>query len=132
MTRKYIKIDIKFFKIAVKYTKVAINYTKRPQSRYVYQKGLKIHTPKYPVPRLSNIDQNWDFRFLNICTIWKPCCTVHKDLFRGVQGCQMVYFKTKNPNSGILWRALEWKMLVYLITIRNVLRPFGIIYGRLV
>jgi hypothetical protein len=29
------------------------------------------------------------------------------------QGCQMVYFKTKNPNLGIFWSALEWKMLVY-------------------
>jgi hypothetical protein len=32
------------------------------------------------------------------------------------QGCQMVYFKTKNLNLGIFWRALEWKMLVYFTT----------------
>jgi hypothetical protein len=30
------------------------------------------------------------------------------------QGCQMVYFKTKNPHLGTIWRALEWKMLVYV------------------
>jgi hypothetical protein len=30
------------------------------------------------------------------------------------QCCQMVCFQTKNPNSGKFWRALEWKMLVYL------------------
>jgi hypothetical protein len=28
------------------------------------------------------------------------------------QGCQMVYFHTKNPNLGILWWALEWKTLI--------------------
>jgi hypothetical protein len=28
------------------------------------------------------------------------------------QGCQMVTFKSKNPNLGIFWWALEWKMLV--------------------
>jgi hypothetical protein len=25
------------------------------------------------------------------------------------QGCQMVYFQTKNPNLGRFWRALDWK-----------------------
>jgi hypothetical protein len=48
------------------------------------------------------------------------------------QGCQMVCFQTKNPNFGKFWRALEWKMFVYFITIWNNLRPFGIIYDRLV
>jgi hypothetical protein len=28
------------------------------------------------------------------------------------RGCQMVSFQTKNPNSGIFWRTLEWKMLL--------------------
>jgi hypothetical protein len=41
------------------------------------------------------------------------------------QGCQMVYFRTKNPNLGKLWRALEWKMLVYFMPIWNILWPFG-------
>jgi hypothetical protein len=37
-----------------------------------------------------------------------------------LQGCQMVYFQTKNPSLGKFWRALyrfyivEWKMLVYI------------------
>jgi hypothetical protein len=39
------------------------------------------------------------------------------------QGCQMVYFQTKNSNLGKYWRALEWKRLVYSM-------PFGIDYGR--
>jgi hypothetical protein len=29
----------------------------------------------------------------------------------------MVYFHTKNPNSGIFWRDLELNMLVYLMAI---------------
>jgi hypothetical protein len=29
-----------------------------------------------------------------------------------LQGCQMVCFKTKNPNLGKFWRALELKMFV--------------------
>jgi hypothetical protein len=28
------------------------------------------------------------------------------------QGCQTFNYKTKNPNLGIFWRALEWKLLV--------------------
>jgi hypothetical protein len=56
------------------------------------------------------------------------------------QGCQMVNFQSKNPNLGQFWRALEWKMLVYLFNdhleyftaIWYNLRPFGIICGRLV
>jgi hypothetical protein len=27
------------------------------------------------------------------------------------QGCQMVYFLTRNPNFGIIWKAIEWKCL---------------------
>jgi hypothetical protein len=38
------------------------------------------------------------------------------------QGCQMVYFQTKTPNLGKLWRALEWKMLVYLWSFGNLVK----------
>jgi hypothetical protein len=37
----------------------------------------------------------------------------------------MVCFKTKNPNLGKFWRALEWKMLVYVMAIWYILLPFG-------
>jgi hypothetical protein len=37
-----------------------------------------------------------------------------------LQGCQMVYFQTKNPNLGKFWRALEWKLLVYFMVIWNI------------
>jgi hypothetical protein len=47
----------------------------------------------------------------------------------GSQGCQMGYFYAKNPNLGKFWRALEWKMFVYLMFIWNILWPFGIFYG---
>jgi hypothetical protein len=33
------------------------------------------------------------------------------------QGCQMVYFQTKDPNLGKIWRALEWKMLLNFMII---------------
>jgi hypothetical protein len=42
------------------------------------------------------------------------------------QGCQMVYFNTKNINLGIFWRDLMWKILV------NFCGLFGIFYGHLV
>jgi hypothetical protein len=36
----------------------------------------------------------------------------------------MVYFQAKSPNWGMLWRALEWKMLVKFVPIRHILRSF--------
>jgi hypothetical protein len=38
-----------------------------------------------------------------------------------IQVCQMVYFQAKNPNFGKFWRALDWKMLIYFMIIRNSL-----------
>jgi hypothetical protein len=48
------------------------------------------------------------------------------------QGCQMVYFHTKNPNLGIFRRALDWNFLMYVMAIWNILRTFGIFYDHLV
>jgi hypothetical protein len=51
------------------------------------------------------------------------------------QGCQMVYFQTKNPSLGKFWRALQWKMLVYFMDIWSILymfRTFGMFCGNLV
>jgi hypothetical protein len=36
-----------------------------------------------------------------------------------------------NPKSQF-WRAMEWKVFSYFMIIRNILWPFGIIYGSLV
>jgi hypothetical protein len=44
----------------------------------------------------------------------------------------MVYFQTKNPNSGQFWWALGWKMLTYLMGIWNILRTPGMFYDYLV
>jgi hypothetical protein len=44
----------------------------------------------------------------------------------------MVHFRTKNPNLGVFWRALEWKMFVYFIVICNILHLCRIFYGYLV
>jgi hypothetical protein len=37
----------------------------------------------------------------------------------------MVCFNTNNPNLGKFWGSLEWKILVYLMVIWNILRSFG-------
>jgi hypothetical protein len=66
--------------------------------------------------------------FVDMQSNFRPIFTCRSPL----QGCQMVCFKTKNPNLGKFWRALEWKMLVYFMTIWNIIHPFGIIYGRFV
>jgi hypothetical protein len=57
-------------------------------------------------------------------TLWANFSHIHL-----VHGCQMVYFQTTNLNLGKFWRALELKMLVYFMTIWNILGPFGVIYG---
>jgi hypothetical protein len=52
--------------------------------------------------------------------------------YEAEQGCQMVYFQTKNLNLGTFLSALEWKMFLYCMIIWNILWPFGIIYRILV
>jgi hypothetical protein len=49
-----------------------------------------------------------------------------------MQGCQMVYFQTKNPDLGKFRGALGWKMLVHFMPIWNIFRLFCILYGHLV
>jgi hypothetical protein len=41
-----------------------------------------------------------------------------------LQGCQMVYFQTKNPKLGNFLRVLKWKMWY-------ILCPLGLFYGHL-
>jgi hypothetical protein len=48
------------------------------------------------------------------------------------QGCQMVSFQTKNPNLCKFLRVLDWKVLMYLMAIWNILLAFGIFYDHLV
>jgi hypothetical protein len=48
------------------------------------------------------------------------------------QGCQMVYFQTKNSNFGKFLRALDWRMLIHLIAIWNILMISGKFYDNLV
>jgi hypothetical protein len=40
--------------------------------------------------------------------------------FAPQQGCQMVYFQTKNSNLGILFKALEWNIFVHYMTIWSI------------
>jgi hypothetical protein len=39
------------------------------------------------------------------------------DSFGPVQGCQMVYFQTKNPKLGKFWRVLQRKILIHFMFI---------------
>jgi hypothetical protein len=53
------------------------------------------------------------------------------------QGCQMAYFETKNPDLGKFWKVLQWKVLVYYMSIWcrycmaiwYILWPLGGFYG---
>jgi hypothetical protein len=47
-------------------------------------------------------------------------------LTRPVQGCQMVYFQTKNTALGTFWKALQLNMLVQFMAIWSILWTFGI------
>jgi hypothetical protein len=44
----------------------------------------------------------------------------------------MVCFQTKNPNLDKFWRVLQWKILVYFMTIWSILLPIQTFYGPLV
>jgi hypothetical protein len=44
----------------------------------------------------------------------------------------MVYFQTRRRNLGKFCRVLQWKMLVFFVDIVPILRPYDIIYDRLV
>jgi hypothetical protein len=44
----------------------------------------------------------------------------------------MVCFQIKNPNLGKFWRFLQWKRLVYFLSIWSILLPLEIFYGNLV
>jgi hypothetical protein len=71
-------------------------------------------------PEVSGFSRNWNVKISQI-----PCQqpytrengNPHLD-----QGCQMVSFQTKNPNLDKFWRALDRKMLMYFMTIWNILQ----------
>jgi hypothetical protein len=50
----------------------------------------------------------------------------------GLPDGTFVYLLTKTINFGTLWRALEWKMLVYFTALWYILWSFEIFYGHLV
>jgi hypothetical protein len=66
--------------------------------------------------------------------LWWISRVVHGMYLGGLpkQGCQMVFFLTKNPNFGKFWIILQWKMLVNFTTVRSILLPFCILYGNFV
>jgi hypothetical protein len=62
-----------------------------------------------------------------------PICSRKKKFHFGVgQGCQMVYFQSKNPKLGIWQWVLQWEMLVYFRDIWSILRQVDIFQGHFV
>jgi hypothetical protein len=51
--------------------------------------------------------------------------TLRNAIGRWKQGCQMVYFRTRNTNLGKFRRVLQWKMLVHIYGHLVYLRPLG-------
>jgi hypothetical protein len=45
---------------------------------------------------------------------------------------KIAYFNSKTPNMDKIWSALEWKMLLYFITVWNIFQSFGKICNCLV
>jgi hypothetical protein len=57
--------------------------------------------------------------------------TLNQVTIRIHNGCQMVYFQTKNPNLGKFCNVLQRKMLVFLRPFCLIIRPNGMLYGHL-
>jgi hypothetical protein len=65
----------------------------------------------------------WYIASRKICQPWLQDMKLHsrnRSSIAHEQGCQMVYFQTKNPNLGKCWRVLQWNTYI------------GIFYGHLV
>jgi hypothetical protein len=54
---------------------------------------------------------------MSLCTEQALCAGRERSHHFLPQGCQMQYFKNKNPNLGKFWRVLKWNLLVYFTAI---------------
>jgi hypothetical protein len=77
----------------------------------------------------SFFDRNKVCMYISIAALLCRTCSCNSGW---VQACQMVYFRTQNPNLGKFCRVVQWKMLVYFMLIWFILWSFGIFYGHLV
>jgi hypothetical protein len=82
--------------------------------------------------KLERLKNGGKTRPKKICHLLKDFSTATMSRCPHWQDCQMVCFQTKNPDLGKFWRALEWKVLLYFMSIRNILWPFGLMSGSLV
>jgi hypothetical protein len=71
------------------------------------------------IETLAALDNDDDDKYFNNLYHQKS------DDFDQVQGCQMVFFRTKYTDFGKFWRTLKWKVLVFLC-------PFEMVYAHLV
>jgi hypothetical protein len=82
--------------------------------------------------RPSSLSGSFIRKILRYCSVNALAASVMACPKGSRQGCQIVCFQTKNPNLGKFWMFLQWKILVKLLTIWYILRPFEICYGHLV
>jgi hypothetical protein len=132
----------KIYQVTIKYPQWQQNI---PNGRKIDQMAIK-YTNIFHCKTLQNL-KTWDFWFENMPS-GNPGPKVIFLAFRSGlsapvcsrQGCQMVYFQTKNPFFGKFWRVLQLKMLLYFMAIWSypfksiwyTLWPFGMFYGYLV
>jgi hypothetical protein len=64
--------------------------------------------------------------------VWMDVALYYRLQVGVLHGCQMLYFKTKNPILGKFLRVLKWKVLVYFMALCSILRPFSIFCGHLI
>jgi hypothetical protein len=96
------------------------------------QFGIFLHFGMLRYEKSGNPDSNhWQHHFPPSRHLPGPALPAQPatPIWRSKQGCQMVYFQTKNPTLGKFWRALDWKMLIYFMVIWNILWRFRIFYG---
>jgi hypothetical protein len=74
----------------------------------------------------SNKDNNWETRHNAVLSLF-----MSGQLFAKVASW-CTYLQTKNPNLGKFWRVLQWKILVYIMVIWSIFRPFGLFSVHLV
>jgi hypothetical protein len=100
--------------------KIVFSVQKQTSPSYVTPSTLNLHC--YTREIVHFLTETFSFWFLDFYAdmLQKPPASAYS------QGCQMVCFQTKNPNLGKFWRFLLWKILVYFMTIGNILLPFGI------
>jgi hypothetical protein len=94
------------------WTKCRLIRAANPAEKSIFSRAHPFKSELQPKVNTKSIESHF------FCIFHLPICQAP---FRTPsQGCQMVYFHTKNPNLGIFCRASEWKLYVYFMTIWSI------------